>query len=308
MQHQLNFEELINKTVSEAKKLKGLGKTANYIPELASVDKEKFGLCLTLNNGIAYTYGDCNEKFSIQSIAKVFTLSMAISLLGEKIWKRVGVEPSGTAFNSLLQLEYEHGIPRNPFINSGAIVVADILFSKLNSPKDDFIKFVRKLANNNKINYNTMIANSEKEHGYRNAALANLLKSFNNLNNNVEEVLDFYFCICSLEMTCEELSSAFMLFANQGILKHNNEQILSSSQTKRINAIMQTCGFYDEAGDFTFKVGLPGKSGVGGGIAAVLPGKFSIAVWSPLLNKKGNSIVGMKTLETFTTLSGLSVF
>lgn len=308
MQQYINFNEVINKTVHEANKQSGIGKTANYIPELASVDPNKFGISLLLTSGESFKYGDSDEKFSIQSIAKVFALSIAVSLVGEKIWERVGVEPSGTAFNSLLQLEYEKGIPRNPFINAGAIVVADILFSKFDSPKEDFINFIRKISNNDNINYNEKIASSEKKHGFRNAALANLLKSFNNLNNNVEDVLDFYFCICSLEMTCSELSSAFMLFAHQGVLQHSEERILSKSQTKRINAIMQTCGFYDEAGDFTFKVGLPGKSGVGGGIAAILPGKFSIAVWSPLLNKKGNSIMGIKALETFTTLSGLSVF
>ena len=308
MQQFTDYSEIINKTATEALKHKGEGKIADYIPELSSVDSDKFGLSLQTNAGSLFNYGDSGEKFSIQSIAKVFSLSMAVSMLGENIWDRVGVEPSGTAFNSLLQLEYENGIPRNPFINAGAIVVADMLLSNLKSPKKDFIDFIRKISNNLSIDYNEKIAASEKAHGYRNAALANMLKSFNNLNNKVDDVLDFYFCICSVEMSCTELSSAFMLFANHGVLRHNGERVLSKSQTKRINAIMQTCGFYDEAGDFTFKVGLPGKSGVGGGIAAILPGKFAIAVWSPLLNKKGNSIMGMKALETFTTLTGLSVF
>ncbi len=308
MQQFKDYNEVIKKTAIEALKFKGEGKIADYIPELASVDGNKFGLSIQTSAGSSFNYGDFDEKFSIQSIGKVFTLSLAVSLLDEKIWERVGVEPSGTAFNSLLQLEYEHGIPRNPFINAGAIVVADMLLSILESPKEDFINFIRKISNNQSIEYSKKIAFSEKTHGYRNAALANLLKSFNNLNNNVDDVLDFYFCICSVEMSCTELSTSFMLFANHGILKHSDERILTKSQTKRINAIMQTCGFYDEAGDFTFKVGLPGKSGVGGGIAAILPGEFAVAVWSPLLNKKGNSIMGMKALETFTTLTGLSVF
>jgi len=304
----VNYAEVLKQTIAEAKIFKGRGKTADYIPELANVSGEKYGICLRTVRGELHSYGDAEEKFSIQSIAKVFALSMAISLVGEDVWKRVGVEPSGTAFNSLLQLEYENGIPRNPFINAGAIVVADILFSTLNSPKEDFINFIRNVSDNKTISFNKKIADSEKEHGYRNAALANLLKSFGNLENKVEDVLDFYFCICSVEMSCSELSAAFLLFANQGVIGENKERILSTSQTKRINAVMQSCGFYDEAGEFTFKVGLPGKSGVGGGIAAVLPGEFSIAVWSPLLNEKGNSVLGLKTLEIFTTLSGKSVF
>ena len=304
----VNYTKVLEQTVAEAKIVRGRGKTADYIPELANVSGGKYGICLRTISGELLTYGDSDEKFSIQSIAKVFALSMAVSLVGEGVWKQVGVEPSGTAFNSLLQLEYENGIPRNPFINAGAIVVADILISKLESPKEDFINFVRKVSDNKTIGFNQKIADSEKEYGYRNAALANLLKSFGNLENKVEEVLDFYFCICSVEMSCLELSSAFLLFANQGVVQKNNERILSISQTKRINAVMQSCGFYDEAGDFTFRVGLPGKSGVGGGIAAVLPGEFSVAVWSPLLNKKGNSVLGLKTLEVFTTLSGKSVF
>ncbi len=304
----VNYTKVLEQTVAEAKIVRGRGKTADYIPELANVSGGKYGICLRTISGELLTYGDSDEKFSIQSIAKVFALSMAVSLVGEGVWKRVGVEPSGTAFNSLLQLEYENGIPRNPFINAGAIVVADILISKLESPKEDFINFIRKVSDNKTIGFNKKIADSEKEYGYRNAALANLLKSFGNLENKVEEVLDFYFCICSVEMSCLELSSAFLLFANQGVVQKNNERILSISQTKRINAVMQSCGFYDEAGDFTFRVGLPGKSGVGGGIAAVLPGEFSVAVWSPLLNKKGNSVLGLKTLEVFTTLSGKSVF
>lgn len=308
MNDHIDFNKIITESAIEAIKLKGLGSKANYIPELEQVESDKFGLSLNLLSGEVFKYGNADERFSIQSISKVFALSMAVPILGEDIWRRVGVEPSGTAFNSLLQLEYENGIPRNPFINAGAIVIADILFSKLESPKEDFINYIRLLSNNESINYNNKIADSEKKHGYRNAALANLLKSFNNLDNEVEEVLDFYYCICSVEMSCIELSSAFLLYSNHGVLKHKKERLLTQSQTKRINAVMQSCGFYDEAGEFSFKVGLPGKSGVGGGIAAILPGKFAISVWNPLLNKKGNSIMGLKVLETFTSLSGLSVF
>jgi glutaminase len=227
---------------------------------------------------------------------------------GNEIFDRVDVEPSGNPFNSLVQLEYEQGIPRNPLINSGALVICDILLSEFRDPKNELLNFVRTLAVDENIHYNEKIAESEKKTGHRNSALINLLKSFGNIENPVEDVLDFYFESCAIEMTCEELARSFLIYANDGRLAHNNEQIISLSESKRINAIMQTCGFYDEAGEFSFRVGLPGKSGVGGGIAAVHPDHYSVAVWSPRLNEKGNSALGMKALEALTTLSGLSIF
>lgn len=239
-------------------------------------------------NGEHYGLGDHQEKFSVQSIIKVISLCLAFKTEGVKIWKRVGVEPSGTPFNSLVQLEHEQGIPRNPFINAGAIVICDILLSQLDKPKEEFLNFVNQLALNSTIQYNPKIAASEKDHGYRNAALINMMKSFGNIENPIEDVLDFYYDICSIEMTCEELAQTFQLFANNGCIPSSKERVITTSQSKRINAIMQLCGFYDEAGEFSFKVGLPGKSGVGGGIVAIHPGEYTVAVWSPRLNKKGN--------------------
>lgn len=304
----MNYDQLFAEIRSETEPLKNQGKTADYIPELANVNPDRFGLVLRFLSGEVYSIGDANTKFSIQSISKVFSLTLAVSILGDKVWERVGIEPSGTAFNSLLQLEYENGIPRNPFINAGALVIADILVSELKNPKEELLEFIRKLSGTHDIYINKKVAASEKKHGFKNAALVNLMKSFQNINNDVEKVLDLYFCICSVEISCHDLTSAFLLYSNHGFLSHAKEQIITKSQTKRLNALMQTCGFYDEAGEFSFKVGLPGKSGVGGGIVALLPGVFSIAVWSPRLNKKGNSVRGMKALELFTTKSGLSVF
>ncbi len=281
---------------------------ADYIPELATVSPEKFGIYLFGLDGNNCEAGDSREKFSIQSIVKVLSLTMAFDIVGEKIWNRVDVEPSGTPFNSLVQLEYEKGIPRNPLINAGALVICDILISELEDPENQFLGYVQGLAGTTRINYNPQMAASEKEHAFRNAALINLMKSFGNIYNDIDRVLDFYFTICSMEMTCEELARAFSFFANRGVNYFSDRRIISSSKSKRISAIMQTCGFYDEAGEFTFRVGLPGKSGVGGGIAAVYPGHYSVAVWSPLLNEKGNSVRGMKALEMLTTLSEASVF
>jgi len=302
----MDYQEILNETLQKLEKLKERGKVASYIPELAKVDPDKFGLTLKTLSGYSYNLKDCNTPFSIQSISKVFITAMAFSLLGEKLWKRVGVEPSGTAFNSLVQLEHDKGIPRNPFINAGALVVVDILRSYYEDPVKEVLNFIRKLANDPSIAINPKTAQSEMQHGFRNAALANLIKDFDNIDNDVNEILDIYFNICSIEMTTSQLAQSFLVFANHG--KLNNEKILTVSQTKRLNAVMQTCGFYDESGEFSFTVGLPGKSGVGGGIVAIHPGVFSIAVWSPRLNSKGNSILGMKALEYFTTLSGLSIF
>jgi glutaminase len=308
MRHDLDYAQILAEISHEILPFRGEGKVADYIPELANISPDKYGVCIYCLDGKMYKIGDSDEKFSIQSISKVFSLSLAFSILDDEIWKRVEVEPSGNPFNSLLQLEYEKGIPRNPFINAGAIVVADILVSQLAHPKQNFLEFVRKIAGNPFIDYNPKVAHSERDWGFRNRSLANFLKSFGNLHNDVEQVLDFYFYQCSIEMTCEELAKAFLIYANHGDLPDTAEVILSTSQIKRINALMQTCGFYDEAGEFTFKVGLPGKSGVGGGMVAIYPQRYSIAVWSPKLNEKGNSVLGLRTLESFTSKTGASIF
>lgn len=284
------------------------GKVASYIPELANVDESKFGVHLLTTNGESFSYGDSAEKFSIQSISKVLSLAFIFPSIGEQIWKRIGVEPSGDPFNSIVQLEYENGIPRNPFINAGALVVADIILSHCKDAKKEYLEFVNQIVGTTTITYNEAVASSEKEHGYLNASLANMMKSYGNIHNDIDEVLDFYFHQCSIEMTCEELAKAFLLFANQGVLAHMKKPILTRSQVKRMNALMLSCGFYDESGEFAYEVGLPGKSGVGGGIVAIYPNHFSVAVWSPRLNKKGNSAMGMIFLEQLTTKTEMSIF
>jgi len=304
----MNYNEIFEKIDATLEQFKSEGKISNSIPELAKVDPNKFGIHLLDIDGNKYQFGNSNEKFSIQSISKVFSLSLAFQFIGENIWNSVGVEPSGNSFNSLVQLEYEKGKPRNPFINAGAMVIADILISNLKNPKDDFLQFVRKIAHSDLIDYNPNVAKSEKEVGFRNAALANFLKSFGRLQNKVEDVLDFYFHQCSIEMSCKELSEAAFYFANEGKTIQNKNIILSQSQTKRLNALMQTCGFYDESGEFAYKVGLPGKSGIGGGIIAIHPKKYSVAIWGPKLNEKGNSVLGMKALEYLTTETQMSIF
>lgn len=234
------------------------GKQADYIPELAKVSPDQFGMCIHTIYGEVGAVEQADTRFSIQSISKVFTLAACLSIKGDDLWTKVGKEPSGTAFNSLVQLEVEHGIPRNPFINAGAIVMADILLSHLEHPEEDFLNFVRAIAANDTINYNENVARSEREKGYLNAAIVNLLKYHGTIENDIEDVLHFYFMMCSIEMSCRELSQAFLVFANHRRTFDYAGFTLTPSQVKRINAIMQTCGFYDEAGEFAYLVGLPG--------------------------------------------------
>ncbi len=303
----IDYQHIINTIHSELKGVEDKGNVASYIPELAKIDPNKLGIHLTDSIGNHYSAGNADELFSIQSISKVLSLSQCFAMLGNSIWERVDVEPSGDPFNHLSLLEFENGIPRNPLITAGALVVADMLVSHLENPKEDFLDFIRRLTDDDTIGFNEKVANSEKETGYTNIAAANLLKSYGNLKNDVDEVLDFYFHQCSIEMNCRQLANAFYMFMNNGKCQ-KGKKYLDITQVKRINALMLTCGFYDEAGEFAFEVGLPGKSGVGGGIAAVLPNNFSVVTWSPGLNKKGNSKLGMQALEKLTTKTTQSIF
>ena len=304
----MNYNKIFEDIYSELSKVKDQGHVADYIPELSEVNPNRFGVQLTTIEGEKFAFGDSDVRFSIQSIAKVFSYVLAYSRIKSDLWERVGVEPSGTAFNSLVQLESDKGIPRNPFINAGAIVICDILVSELESPKEEIIAFIRELSGIETINFNNHVAESERKNGFINMALVNFMKSFGNIHNDIDKVMDLYFNICSIEMSCMELSKSFLFLANNGVVPYSNKRILSPSRTKRANALMQSCGFYDEAGQFTFKVGLPGKSGIGGGIVAVHPQRYCITVWSPRLNSKGNSYKGMLFLEEFTTHTKLSIF
>lgn len=304
----MDYQEALNQIQIALSDVNLGGALPSYIPELAHVSPAKFGMNLYTIDGDNFCFGDSQESFSVQSISKVFTLTLAHLYAGAEIFERVGVEPSGNAYNSLTELERDKGVPRNPFINAGALVTADILLSHFDNPKEKLLSFVRKIATDETIDFNLDVMRSEKSKGFRNVALVNYMKSLGNIRNNPDEVLDFYFHQCSLTMSCLQLSRAFMIYANQGKDLASGERIIEQEEAKRINALMQTCGFYDEAGEFTYRVGLPGKSGVGGGIVAVRPGRYSVAVWSPLLNEKGNSMKGMRALEKLTNLTNSSIF
>ncbi len=285
----------------------GTGKVADYIPGLAHVDPHQFGMVVAMNNGDVHATGDADTPFSVQSISKVLSLALAIEHGGDAIWENVSREPSGNPFNSLLHLDQENGRPRNPFINAGALVVTDRLHHMTGDASSVIRDFVRRESGNPRIDGDPAVARSEAEKGHRIAAMAHLLASYDNLACSVEDVLEQYFWQCSLSMTCREVALAAGFLARNGVMA-SGTQCISTSQSKRINAVMLTCGTYDAAGEFAYRVGLPAKSGVGGGILAVIPDVCTICVWSPGLGPSGNSAAGMAAHDRFTTRTGWSIF
>jgi glutaminase len=303
-----DFPALLEAIATAVRPLTAQGKVATYIPALAAVPADRFGMAVATLDGRLTAVGDAEVPFSIQSISKVFTLTLALRAVGDRLWQRVGREPSGNAFNSLVQLETEQGVPRNPLINAGAHVVADILLEADPCAGASLLRFVRQRARNAQVAVDADVARSEAETGFRNRALANFLKGFGSLRGTVDAVLDFYFNQCALAMTCSDLARAFSFLANRGVCPWTGEVVLASQETKRVNALLLTCGTYDEAGEFAYEVGIPAKSGVGGGIVGIVPGQLAVAVWSPALNAKGNSLAGSAALEQFTMATGLSIF
>ncbi|WIA53998.1 glutaminase [Sphingobium sp. WTD-1] len=305
----MDLTALIDDIVAAMARETERGTVASYIPELAKVDAGQFGIAIATADGRLLTGGDVDSGFSIQSISKVFALTLALGKVGDQLWDRVGREPSGNAFNSIVQLEQEHGIPRNPFINAGAIVVADVNLGG-HQPRvaiGEMLRFVRYLAGDDAIRINEEVAASETATGYRNMALAKYMRAFNNVRHPVDLVLGSYFHQCAIEMSCQQLALAGRYLMLDG--RHlEGGRVVSPSRARRINALMLTCGHYDASGDFAFRVGIPGKSGVGGGILAIVPGRAAIAVWSPGLNASGNSALGTKALEMLARRTGWSVF
>jgi glutaminase len=288
----------------------GRGRVANYIPALARVDPRQFGLAIVTCDGEIAVAGDADVPFSTQSISKVFTLTMALERLGSGLWKRVGREPSGSAFNSIVQLERERGVPRNPLINAGALVVADALLDGGDPAATiaAIIAFVRRAADDPSIGVDPEVAASEGDTGFRNASLANFLRAEGNLRGPVADVLRVYFNQCALALSCRQLARSALYLAAGGVDPLTGAKVTTPMRARRINSLMMTSGHYDASGDFAFRVGLPGKSGVGGGILAIAPGRASIAVWSPGLGPQGSSLVGVMALQRLAALTGWSVF
>jgi len=287
----------------------GSGKVADYIPALARVDPRHFGIAISTCDGETAAAGDADVPFSIQSVSKVFTLTLALGRVGDALWRRVGREPSGSPFNSIVQLEREQGIPRNPLINAGALVVTDAILAgrRPEIAVAEILTYLRELADDAGVSVDREVARSEAETGFRNASLANFIRAFGNIANPVGNVLETYFNQCALAMSCRQLAHAGLFLANGGIDPVGGRRVVGPDEARRINAIMMTCGHYDASGDFAFRVGLPGKSGVGGGILAIAPRRAAIAVWSPGLNASGNSLVGALALDSLSRRTGWSV-
>jgi glutaminase len=288
----------------------GRGRVADYIPALARVDPRHFGLAIVTCEGEMAVAGDADVRFSVQSISKVFTLTMALEKLGSDLWKRVGREPSGSPFNSIVQLERERGIPRNPLINAGALVVADTLLDGGDPAATiaAIMAFVRRAADDPSVGIDPEVASSEGDTGFRNASLANFLRAEGNLHGRVADVLRVYFNQCALALSCRQLARSALYLASGGVDPLTGAKVTTPMRARRINSLMMTSGHYDASGDFAFRVGLPGKSGVGGGILAIAPGRASIAVWSPGLNPQGSSLVGVMALQRLASLTEWSVF
>ncbi len=282
------------------------GTVATYIPELAHVDPAQFAIAVTTADGQVHTAGDADTAFSVQSITKVFTLAIALGRSGDQLWRRVGREPSGRAFNSIVQLEQEGGRPRNPFINAGAIVTTDEILTG-REPREtlaEIVQFIRAAAGDDDIHINDAVAASETAHGHRNFALAHFLASCGNLNNAPEKTLGTYFHHCAIEMSARQLAMSGRFLIDTPRLP----RLILPQRIRRLNALMLTCGHYDGSGDFAYRVGIPAKSGVGGGILAIVPGIASIAVWSPGLNRYGNSLKGTEAMASLARAMGWSIF
>jgi glutaminase len=303
----VDYQTLLDNVAAEVTPLIGTGHVADYIPALAEVDPMSFGMAIADVDGGVHGVGQWRQAFSVQSISKVFSLAMTLSRDGQTLWKSVGREPSGNPFNSLVQLEHENGVPRNPFINAGAIVVTDHLVGLAGDASGTLRDFLRSETGGHTIDFDPAVAASEAAHGDRNASLAHFMRSYGNLRNPVPTVLEHYFRQCSLTMSCEEIALAATFLARHGELR-DGSRLLTRSEAKQINAVMLTCGTYDAAGDFAYRVGLPAKSGVGGGILAVIPQRCTICVWSPGLDVQGNSVAGAAALDVFTTMTGWSIF
>jgi glutaminase len=300
----------VSAIVEHAASVTDRGKVADYIPSLGCIDPGQFGIAVVTADGALHAGGDADTAFSIQSVSKVFALTLALGKVGSDLWKRVGVEPSGSAFNSVVQLEAERGIPRNPFINAGAIVVSDVVLGG-GAPRDaigDVLRFVRFVSGDDSVFIDGEVANSEAATGFRNVALGNYMRAFGNMEHRVDDALKVYFHQCALAMSCRQLAMAGRYLMLEGLHSDTGRAVVTAQRARRILALMLTCGHYDGSGEFAFRVGIPGKSGVGGGILAIVPGKASIAVWSPGLNARGNSKLGSEALERLAAAMNWSVF
>lgn len=305
------MKKLLETIIDNNKHWTAEGAVATYIPELSKANPDALGICVSTLDDEEYCAGDCEMKFTIQSISKVITLLLAILDNGkEYVFSKVGMEPTADAFNSIIALETRnHHKPINPMINAGAIATVSLVSG--NNSEDSFariLKFARKITGNPELDINNDVYHSEKATGHKNRALAYYMKSTGIIESDVEEVLDVYFKQCSIEVTCKDIARIGAMLANDGVLPWNGERVISRGTARIVKTIMVTCGMYDASGHFAVHIGIPAKSGVGGGILAAVPGRMGIGVVGPALDIKGNSIGGIKVLEELSKELDLSIF
>jgi glutaminase len=305
-----DYQALLDGVLSDAEVYRGHGELAKQVPALGKVDLKKLGIAIALADGSTYVAGDGDEPFSIQGISAIFSLSLALGHVGATLWNHVGREPAGSPFNALVQLEQEKGKPRNPLINAGAIVVCDQLIGR-DTPEDaceELLSFLRERSGYEGISIEENVAMSESLAGSLNRSLAHFLDAFDNLQNPVEDVLSLYFRQCAIAMSCRQLARAALYLGFDGTDPVTKAEICTPARSRRINALMLTSGHYDYSGDFAFRIGLPGKSGSGGGILATVPGIGAVCVWSPGLNAARTSLAGASLLEKLVERTGWSIF
>ena len=306
----MDYQALVDEVLADVSAYKGQGNVASYIPTLAQADPSKLGLALVLNDGSSFCAGDADEPFSIQSISYVFALCLALHHVKAALWNHVGREPAGSPVNSILQLELEKGRPRNPLTSAGALVVCDQLIAAdgADVAVDEMLGFLRDRSGDSSVAIDERILMSESRAGAFNRSLAHFIAAFGNLKSPVEEVLSAYYRQCSVAMSCRQLAQAALFLAFDGVDRRTGDAVTIASRSRRINALMLTCGHYDNSGDFAFRVGLPGKSAMSGGILAIIPGVGAACAWSPGLNAAGTSLAGAMALERLAERTGWSIF
>ena len=301
------LEQLLQQAIEVGRPFIAQGEVATYIPELGNADKNKLGICVHTLDGKCCACGDVDTRFSIQSISKVITLAAALELCGfDTVFENVGMEPSGDAFNSLLKLEISGSHPYNPMINSGAIAVASYTQPKISF--ENMLARTRQLCHDDGIVLDEKVYHSEMENVARNRAIAYLLESKGVIKGNVEQALDFYVRMCSLSVTAQSLANLGSLLANDGMNPYGGGRLLESDTVRVVKTIMLTCGMYDGSGEFAVRVGLPTKSGVGGGLLSLADGKMGIGIYGPALDAKGNSIAGEQMLRYLSAQLHLHLF
>lgn len=303
----MDIQKLLSEVYDEVRPALGSGAVSSTIPALRDVNPHRFGLAAATLASEVYGVGDWRAPFSIQSVSKLFSVALVLARDGEQLWKRVGYRPSSHRYDALTELDDAGGVPANPFVNAGALVVVDRLLRLTGNAQRTVLKLLRAETGNPRIDVDVTVAASERAHHHRNAAIAHLIADHGNLHHPIPEVLDHYAAQCAIAMSCADLAVAGLFLARHGV-RADGSRLLTRSEAKRLNAMLLTCGTYDAAGDFAYHVGLPAKSGIGGGILAVVPGWGALATWGPALDAAGNSIAGRAALARFTTATGRSVF